>query len=383
MSDLLSIAQEVLAAGKGRAELIRRVPGTSVWAARQALQQARAGCAGDKDAQYVANSPLMHAAALRMLRKGTTMDALCQRLGAGEGVVEAVLTSLTSHGVPVQRSGDTVSLASASVVNTVEPYVPINHDHQSGGGTFSFGFVTDTHLCSKFQRLDVLQYAYEVFSKRKIKSVFHAGNLVDGESKVNAHDLLVHGIAEQANYVLDHYPSKPGIKTYYIDGDDHEGWWKQREGIEFGRYLMFEAITRDRQDLQYMGYLENDIPVKVGRSPTIIRVMHPGGGSSYAYSYTSQKIVESFQAGEKPSVLLLGHFHKADYCVARQVHCVQGGCMEDQSTFMRKKRLEAAVGFWIITVTVDVNGAVSQFVPEFYSFFDRGYYAKRDDIAVA
>jgi predicted phosphodiesterase len=324
----------------------------------------------------------MHAAALRLLRKGTNMPGLCQKLGASEEVVEAVLAALIANGVPITRHGEAVTLSAAPNVVAPDVYLPIIHDNQNGGGEFRFGFITDTHLCSKFQRLDVLNYAYETFVARKIKAVFHAGNLVDGESKVNVHDLLVHGIAEQANYVLDHYPNKPGVTTYYIDGDDHEGWWKQREGVEFGRYLMFEAISHGRNDLKYMGYLENDVPIPLGKTSPFIRIMHPGGGSSYAYSYTSQKIVESFQAGEKPAILLLGHFHKADYCVSRSVHCLQGGCTQDQSTFMRKKRLEAAVGFWIVTVTVDVNGAVSRFVPEFFPFFDRGYYAKRDDIHV-
>ncbi|MCK9598437.1 MAG: hypothetical protein M0R06_05310 [Sphaerochaeta sp.] len=384
-NDLLAVARAVVAEGKGRAELIRRVPGTSIWAARQALIAAQAQDGGQlepEEVKYAANSPLMHAAALRHIRKGISMEALCGKLGASEEVVGAVLASLKANGVPVARNGDAVALDTGSKIVAPEVFLHINHDNHSGGGTFQFGFITDTHLCSKFQRLDVLHFAYEVFVQRKIKTVFHAGNLVDGESRLNEHDIIVHGIAEQANYVLDNYPSKPGVTTYYIDGDDHEGWWKQREGIEFGRYLMFEAISHGRNDLKYCGYLENDVPIGLGKTPSFIRIMHPGGGSSYAYSYTSQKIVESFQAGEKPAILLLGHFHKADYCISRSVHCLQGGCTQDQSTFMRKKRLEAAVGFWVVSVTVDVNGAVSRFVPEFFPFFDRGYHAKRDDIAV-
>jgi hypothetical protein len=34
----------------------------------------------------------------------------------------------------------------------------------------------------------------------------------------------------------------------------------------------------------------------------------------------------SFQGGEKPSVLLIGHYHKFEYCYPREVHVVQTGC---------------------------------------------------------
>jgi predicted phosphodiesterase len=262
------------------------------------------------------------------------------------------------------------------------PLLKLNRANQQSGHVLTLGFITDTHLCSKFQRLDVLDYAYDIFEERGIKTVLHAGNIVDGESKVNTHDLLVHGIAEQAHYVIEHYPAKKGITTYYIDGDDHEGWWFQREGIEFGRYLMFEALAAGRDDLKYMGYMENDVEMVPGNKKTVIRIVHPGGGSSYAHSYTAQKIVESYTPGEKPSILLIGHYHKANFGVIRGVHCIQGGCTQDQSTFMRKKRLEAHVGFWILTVELDSNGAVSRFLPEFFNFFDKGYVIKRDGIVL-
>jgi predicted phosphodiesterase len=249
------------------------------------------------------------------------------------------------------------------------------------GKTNTFGFITDTHLASKYARLDVLETAYNVFASRGVSTVLHAGNLVDGESKVNQHELLAHGIADQVKYALDHYPSRSGITTYYIDGDDHEGWWKQREGIEFGRMLQLEAQECGRQDLKYMGYLENDILLKCGMGQAVLKVMHPGGGSSYAYSYTSQKIVESLQSGEKPDVLLCGHYHKADFCYPRSVLCVEGGCTQDQTIFMRKKKLEAHVGFWVISLQQDSNGAISRFNPEWFPFYDRRYYAKRDGIS--
>ena len=95
-------------------------------------------------------------------------------------------------------------------------------------------------------------------------------------------------------------------------------------------------------------------------------------------SYAAQKLTESFQGGEKPSILIIGHYHKFDYCYSRSVHCLQPGATQDQSRFMRKKRLASHVGFCVVKFQQDINGSVTKFCPEFFPFFDKGYYLNRD-----
>ena len=81
-----------------------------------------------------------------------------------------------------------------------------------------------------------------------------------------------------------------------------------------------------------------------------------------------------------PSILLLGHHHKMDYCQPRGVHTLQCGCATDQSLFMRKKKIEAHVGFLICTFQQDINGTVVRFVPEWHPFLGKRYYQLRDDL---
>ena len=107
-----------------------------------------------------------------------------------------------------------------------------------------------------------------------------------------------------------------------------------------------------------------------------MRVMHGGGGSSYAISYRPQKIIESFTGGEKPSILLLGHYHKQFYARTRNVHVLLPGCTEDQTIFMRKKSIEAHVGGALVYLKQARDGAVTDFVPRFKAYFDRGYYQR-------
>jgi hypothetical protein len=45
--------------------------------------------------------------------------------------------------------------------------------------------------------------------------------------------------------------------------------------------------------------------------------------------------------------------------------------------FMRKKRLQAHVGFVTVKIKQDSGGAVERFAVEWHPRFDRGFYEKR------
>jgi len=91
----------------------------------------------------------------------------------------------------------------------------------------------------------------------------------------------------------------------------------------------------------------------------------------------------SLQGGEKPHVLLCGHFHKMGYFVIRNVHCVLCGCTEDQTRFMRKKSIEAHLGFTVVEIEQDQQGGIRRLIPEMHHFFDRGYHIEAPESTVA
>lgn len=244
-------------------------------------------------------------------------------------------------------------------------------------GFYRFGVTGDNHLCSRYERLDVLNALYDHFEREGIEVVYNTGNWIDGEARFNKHDLKVHGLDNQLNYWIENYPKRNGIITHYITGDDHEGWYTQREGINVGKYAESKAIDAGRNDLKFLGHMEADVVIPSTNGRTIIRVLHPGGGSAYAISYTSQKIVESYTGNEKPHILLDGHYHKAGYNYIRGVHVVQTACTQDQTPFMRKKRLAAHLGGWIIEFSVDEHGAITRFKQEFIPFYDKEYYKEQ------
>lgn len=246
--------------------------------------------------------------------------------------------------------------------------------------TFTFGASSDQHLCSVHERLDVLEDLYTNFENEGIKVVLNAGNYIEGEAYFNRHELLRHGIDQQMNYLAKFYPQRDGMVTYAISGDDHEGFYSQREGVNVGKYAERTMRDNGRVDWIDLGYME--APVKLINSNTgresIISVVHPGGGSSYATSYLPQKYVESLSGGEKPSIIVLGHVHKLLFMNIRNVWLVVSGCTQDQTTFMRKKRIDAHIGGAIMRVKQDpATGAVTRCRCEIIRYFTRGYYANR------
>lgn len=250
-------------------------------------------------------------------------------------------------------------------------------DVNNSGDWIRYGLVGDTHLCCKEERLEALHNHYDLMRLEGITHVFHAGNIVDGYiPKINGDSVFCTSIDDQVQYVIDNYPHRDGMVTHFITGDDHEGWW-QKQGFNFGAYLMLLAREQGRNDLDYIGHVEADVEIRAAAKPTIIKVQHPGGGSAYSRSYTGQKQVEAFQGGEKPAILVQGHYHVSNFLSERNVYVISMPGFQDQTIFARKKRLRMEVGGAILEFKVNPqDGAVTRCRLEFNLFFDRGYYKR-------
>lgn len=313
-------------------------------------------------------------------------DLLAKRPMNPEEIAEELKCSITS----IKSALKSLRLAGANISELIGGRLYLNKLLQSGGsltlqakdrgdGWTVVGFITDNHLCNRHSRLDVLEAGYDYFQREGVTDVLNGGNWVDGEARFNRHELLVApGMDPQLDYAIETYPERPGITTHYITGDDHEGWWLHRECVNVGEYFEMRAKSAGRKDLHYLGHVEADIRLKCGKGAAVGRLMHPGGGSAYALSYAPQKLVESFQGGEKPSVLWIGHYHKFDWCFPREVHCISGGCTTDQSAFLRKNKIGVHVGYGMTKFQQDkTDGHITRVQHEWVPWYDRGYYERR------
>lgn len=80
--------------------------------------------------------------------------------------------------------------------------------------------ISDTHLGSKYDRLDILRYLYKKAEEIGVNYVLHSGDLTEGVSgrPQQLYELRESSYTGQRDYVVDKYP-KSDIPTYIIAGN--------------------------------------------------------------------------------------------------------------------------------------------------------------------
>lgn len=321
-----------------------------------------------------------------LIRKGpATVAQIRESFQLSERGVYQAIERARAAGFNIHRRGEVYTVDGSPAPLD---YDKSRHLFQSDArGCYRFGLISDNHIGSKYARLDVLNDLYDIFAAEGVDRVYNCGNWIDGQARFNQFDLepWAHGVDEQIRAFVREYPVRKGITTYYVAGDDHEGWYVQSTGLDIGAYAEKMAREAGRTDLVYLGYMEAFILMQHAKTRAVSRmaVVHPGGGSAYAISYSPQKIVESYQGGEKPAVVCLGHYHKMDVFNYRNVWILQCGCTQDQTPFMRKKRIEAHVGGIVVELRQDERGAITGCRTDQRRYFDRGYYNYQFDRAAS
>lgn len=308
---------------------------------------------------------------LRQHKREVSIDEISDRFDVAIGKVRTALDELKGESKNIAHLSDTRISATHLQPTSPPTQIDVSKFH---GKLIKFGLTSDNHLGSRYQRNEVLNALYDIWEEQGIDTVYQAGNMIEGDARFNKFDVIVTGLQAQTDYFIEHWPQRKGITTNFVTGDDHEGWYTQREGVNISQFMEMCSVKSGRTDLKFLGHMEHDVIFKGTKTHSTMRIIHAGGGSSYATSYAPQKIVESYQGSEKPNILLIGHYHKAEYGYPREVHTVQAACTKDQDTFMRKLKIQAHVGGWTISFELDSNGFIHGFAPQFHPFYDRKFY---------
>lgn len=235
------------------------------------------------------------------------------------------------------------------------------------GDDVRFGVISDTHWGNHHALEEEVHEAYAVFKREGITDVYAPGNLVDGEKTYRGqeYEIKVMGADNVADYVARGWPKIPGITTHHVASSTcHEGYYLKSSGTLIGKLLEYR-----RADMKYLGLDEADVVIHPGEARPVLRIVHPGGGTSYADSYRPQKIVESYSGGEKPTILVIGHYHKGGSYDIRDVQVLQAQCMERQTPFMRKHSIRAVLGFWIVEAMFTPDGSLRRFRSEAFKYY--------------
>lgn len=230
-------------------------------------------------------------------------------------------------------------------------------------------FISDTHLGSKCDRLDLITAAYQEAERRGIQTVLHVGDISDGyypNRPQQLYELRTIGADQTTDYIINKYPYIDGIDTYFIAGN-HDFTFVRNDGFDIGK-----AIDHQRDDLHYLG---PDVAT-VDINGLKIRLVHGSKGSAYALSYKLQKYAETIDESEKPDILLQGHFHNSFYMYYQGMHCFQVPSTIDQTQFARSMGLKNEKGVWFVHLERDSKGNIISIVPQLYDFNDKAVVRK-------
>ncbi len=229
------------------------------------------------------------------------------------------------------------------------------------GEKFVFAHITDSHMGSIFFKEYVWDAMCKEIERRDVDRVFHTGDVVEGlnSKRIDMIYECTHiGYDKQKEYAVQML-NKIQAPIEAVDGN-HDRWFKKSAGA---------CIVKDiANEVDHMSYLGEDM-ADVLINDVVIRLWHGEDGSSYATSYRLQKLIEAFTGGDKPNILLAGHTHKMCNIFDRNVHCLSGGAISTQSTFMKRTKKANHTGFYIVEVVMNERGVV-QFTPTFYPFYE-------------
>ena len=218
--------------------------------------------------------------------------------------------------------------------------------------------ISDTHICSKYERLDILNYLYDKADKKQVNYILHSGDLTDGLSnrQQQLYELKEISYDGQRDYTIEKYP-KSDIPTYLIAGN-HDLWWVKQCGTD-----IVKDICKNRDDLIYLGSDCEDL--QIGKLK--IRLYH-GKGGGYAKSYKLQKYLDAIPIEERPHILQTGHIHQAFYMKQDNTHCFQTSCLQDLTPFERSMGFSNDKSCWWVDINFDNRGNVYSINQELETF---------------
>ena len=227
------------------------------------------------------------------------------------------------------------------------------------GERLIIGVVSDTHLGSKYQQLSYLRETYRRFADAGAQQVLHCGDLLDGVDVYRGQHAqqFLHTYDDQIDYAIEHYPRD--LPTVVIGGN-HD-----LAGVKRGDSDPLRRLAAERPDITYAGPFS--AWPQYGR--LLWYLLHPDGKGAYAVSYKMQKIIESFEGGNKPHVLLVGHWHQMLYLHLRNVHGIHPGCFQAQTEHDRRLALQPQIGAVLLEITVEQDGALHTITPRFIRYF--------------
>lgn len=301
----------------------------------------------------------------KLVKNDITVNELSTKLGVSTGEILGLVELANTYGIEIATHCTAGEIGEIILTKVPKRKVEkVNKPPKEELNHTQIAVVSDTHLGNVRQQLHLLNKVYEEVERREITIVLHCGDLIDGDyRKIRPEQekyIFLRGFDEFAGYVAEYYPRITGTKTYSILGSHDETLYKN------GGASLQKWIPQVRDDMIFLGQDRGDIEINKVK----ITLEHPGDGSSYGLSYKLQKRIESLEAGDKPRILLVGHYHKNYYSCYRNVHGILVPCLCDMTPFQMKKGISNVMGAYFLDIYSDSKGNIEYLEP-YPMIFDR------------
>lgn len=286
---------------------------------------------------------------------------LCDRMNLSPSKTRDLVQRAKQSGVSVHVEHDHVGIRHVyeEKVTTIG-IAPVVGERQK------VAVISDTHLGSKYclreQLVDFIEYAYA----QGVRDILHPGDVLDGMYRHGLWEVSHSGLEAQTQDLFEVLPKKKGLSYHCITGN-HDWTFAEASGVDVGRYMTTYFRERGRTDLHFYGNRGAFLRCR----GALIHLWHPKSGAGYAKSYGIQKHIEKYSSGEKPNILLCGHWHVFCYVYERGVHGIacptfQGG----GSAFSKSLGGAPAIGGLILSWDLTEHGTVRGFSLEKRSYFE-------------
>ena len=153
-----------------------------------------------------------------MVKKKKSFNIICKELELKDYEIIGLVILMSQNGYNIDYVNGEIVLRKTPLKNQDIYEVPYNLEH------LKLLLISDTHLASKYDRIDILRYLYDKAEDKGVQHILHSGDFTDGRSNRPEHiyELKEPSYEGQVDYCVDKYPSFNG-QTYVIQGN-HDDW---------------------------------------------------------------------------------------------------------------------------------------------------------------
>ena len=150
-----------------------------------------------------------------MIKENQSLDTIKKELQLTEKQIYRRVRTLIETGIRIDRN---FYIDGHYQYKTPEGSIPNYFELYTDSLKNEFLMISDTHFAHRLESIESLYACYEYAKDHHIHTIFHAGDLIEGEKYQCVQETLTN-VLDQLDYVVNVYPQDPTIMNYIVFGN--------------------------------------------------------------------------------------------------------------------------------------------------------------------